>query len=277
MTTGDFRFGINLLVPASRQAWRDKCRRAEELGFDAVLVPDHLGMVAPFPAVIAAAEATESVDVGTFVLNAPFYNPTLLARDVAGAHQLTGGRLELGLGAGYVQKEFEEAGIPFERPGRRVDHLERVLDALEPGPRLLVAGNGDRVLRLAATRADVVGFAGGGTHQDGTPFLLSADQLADRAGFAAAAAGDRVVQRNILVHHLQVTGDPDAALRDTTDVLGNAVPAELITGHPAFLIGTAGEIADQLRAHRDRFGITYFTLTEDHLTDFAPVIALLRQ
>mgnify|MGYP002654094217 CR=1 FL=1 len=99
-------------------------------GFDVIGVPDHLGMLAPFPAMMLAAEATERVRLNTFVLNAPFYSPALLARDLATVDQLSGGRLEIGLGAGYVKAEFDAAGIPFGRPGQRVDHLEEVVDHL---------------------------------------------------------------------------------------------------------------------------------------------------
>src|SRR5919106_6594883 len=95
-----FRFGASMIVPAPAEEWRTKCRRAEELGYDVILVPDHIGMVAPFPALVAAAEATERPRLGTFVLNAGFWNPALLAREVATTDALTGGRLELGLGTG---------------------------------------------------------------------------------------------------------------------------------------------------------------------------------
>jgi hypothetical protein len=94
--TRPFRFGVNLLSVASRDEWAAKCQQAEQLGYDVVLVPDHLGAPAPFPALVAAAEATERPRLGTFVLNAGLWNPALLAREVATTDQLTGGRLELG-------------------------------------------------------------------------------------------------------------------------------------------------------------------------------------
>src|SRR5262245_21046633 len=125
-----FRFGVNLLTPASAGEWRAKCRRAEELGYDVILVPDHLGMPAPFPALVAAAGATERPRLGTFVLNAGFWNPTLLAREVATTNALTGGRLELGLGTGYVQAEHDRAGLPFGSPRERVDRLRRTVEEL---------------------------------------------------------------------------------------------------------------------------------------------------
>src|ERR1700744_3339214 len=123
--TRPFRFGVNMLTPASAAEWRAKCRRAEELGYDVILVPDHLGWVAPFPALVAAAQATERARVGTLVLNAGFYNPTLLAREVATTDALTGGRLELGLVSGYVREECDAAFQTFGSPGERVDHLRR--------------------------------------------------------------------------------------------------------------------------------------------------------
>src|SRR3954469_11504751 len=126
-----FRFGVSLLATASAAEWRAKCRRAEELGYDVILVPDHLGMVAPFPALVAGATGPERPRLGTFVLNAGFWNPALLAREVATTDALTGGRLELGLGTGYVQAEHDTAGLPYGSPGERVDHLRRTVEELQ--------------------------------------------------------------------------------------------------------------------------------------------------
>src|SRR5690606_35169848 len=95
-----------------------------------VCVPDHLGIFAPFPALAVAAQATNRVRLGTFVLNAAFYNPVLLARDAASTDQLSDGRLELGLGTGYAKAEFDAAGIPFPGPGARVDHLRHTVTEL---------------------------------------------------------------------------------------------------------------------------------------------------
>jgi len=160
-----FRFGVNLLTSAPADEWRAKCRRAEELGYDVILVPDHLGMPAPFPALVAAAEATERPRLGTFVLNTGFWNPALLAREVATTDALTDGRLELGLGTGYVQAEHDTAELPFGSPGERVDHLLRTIEELDrllgspehqprpvqkPRVPLLIGGNGKRLLELTA-------------------------------------------------------------------------------------------------------------------------------
>jgi probable F420-dependent oxidoreductase len=123
----DFRFGVNMTVPDDRASWVDKCRKAEDLGYDVVGVADHLGMQAPFPAIVLAGEVTERVRLTTFVLNAAFYNPALLARDIASTDQFVDGRLELGLGAGYVKAEFDDAGMPFPSAPERIDHFERMI------------------------------------------------------------------------------------------------------------------------------------------------------
>src|SRR6202047_2214668 len=123
LMTKDFRVGFGVLPNDSRSAWQETARRAEGLGFDIIHVPDHLGAPAPFPSLVSAAEVT-TIRLGTFVLNAGFYKPALLARDAAALDMLSDGRFELGLGTGYVQEEFEAAELPFPSAGRRVDYLE---------------------------------------------------------------------------------------------------------------------------------------------------------
>lgn len=265
-----FRFGVTMLAAASRQRWTDQCRQAEDLGYDVISVADHLKYVAPFPAVMLAAAATERVRVGTFVLNAAFYNPTLLARDVAGAHEFTGGRLELGLGAGYVKAEFDAAGIEFPPPGARIDHLERTVEALEPGPSLLIGGSGDRLLTLAAKHADIIGFPGSG-FADGQMYVFDPADVAERVEFTRNALGPRVdeVEFNIL---LQVVG----AAPDPTGPLVRHLAPDRIADAPAVLVGSPREMADRLLERRERFGFSYVSVLERNLANLAPVIELLR-
>lgn len=110
------RFGINLLSPSDRVTWQERCRRAEDLGYDVISVADHLGMPAPFPALVAAAAVTTRPRLSVFVLNTAFYGPALLARDLATTDQLTDGRLDAALGAGYVKDEFDAADLRWEPP-----------------------------------------------------------------------------------------------------------------------------------------------------------------
>jgi probable F420-dependent oxidoreductase len=126
----DFRFSFNILAVDSREKFVETCRQGERYGYDTVFAADHLGYEAPFPVLVAAAAVTERLKVGTLVLNVPFWNPALLAREAATADVLTDGRLELGLGAGHMKWEFEEAGIPWEPFAKRADRLEATIREL---------------------------------------------------------------------------------------------------------------------------------------------------
>ncbi|MBH0780791.1 TIGR03621 family F420-dependent LLM class oxidoreductase [Nocardia bovistercoris] len=287
-----FRFGVNMAIPTSRGKWVEKCRRAEELGFDVIGVADHLGMPAPFPALILAAEATERVRLNTFVLNTPFYNPVLLAREVATADQFTDGRVELGLGAGYVKAEFEAADIPFLAGGRRVDHLEHTITTLKrlfvdpdhqprtvqrPGPPLLVAGWGDKLLTVAAEHADIVAFTGASTGVDGALQIAGPEAMADRVAFARRALGARAADTefNLLVQRVLPHDELPALLAELGPVLPAAV-AEQPEKLPILLIGSPADIADRVRDLRTRYGFTYITVLESSMEAFAPAIPLLR-
>lgn len=274
-----FRFGVNMTAGTDRTGWTAKCQRAEELGFDVLLVPDHLGMPAPFPSLMFAAEATKSIRLGTFVLNACFYNPVLLARDVAALDQLAPGRVEIGVGAGYVKAEFDEAGLPYPTPGERVAHLARTVDQLaQLSVPILVGGNGDKVLRLAATRADVVAFAGlKSSPTDGQLSAITASEIEERVAFARAAADGRDYESNLLVQMVIVTDDRRAAAESLKEQYGFSMSVDELLEWPGYLSGSHEEIAAQLVAHRERFGITYFTVLEPWMEAFAPVIKLLDQ
>jgi probable F420-dependent oxidoreductase len=122
--SGHFRFGVGVSHLHSRAALLENARRFEDLGFDVFIVPDHLGAIAPFPALAAVAAVTSTIRLGTNVLNAGFYRPALLARDAADVAAISDDRLDLGLGAGYVREEFEAAELPYPTAGERVRHLE---------------------------------------------------------------------------------------------------------------------------------------------------------
>ncbi|GAA2812694.1 TIGR03621 family F420-dependent LLM class oxidoreductase [Streptomyces showdoensis] len=282
-----FRFAVNMLTPGTGPEWRARCRRAEELGYDLILVADHLGMPAPFPSLVAAAAATTRPRLGTFVLNTGFWNPALLAREVATTAALTDGRLELGLGTGYVRAEHERAGIPFLPPGERVGHLARTVEELagtlkgeEGGPRtpLLIGGNGERVLRLAARHADVTAFSGGRFTGEGVT-VLTAEELAGRVesyrGFEREAGRTTPAELNLLVQRVIVTEDRPAAAAEFLP-LAPYLDEELILDLPILLIGTVPEIADRVKALRERFGFSYLTVLDRAMEAFGPVIARLR-
>lgn len=290
MPTRPFRFGVSLLATGSRSAWQDRARQAEDLGYDVLQVPDHLGMPAPFPALVSAADVTTTLRLGTFVLNAGFYRPALLARDIADTDQLTDGRLEVGLGSGYAGPEFRTAELSYPAPGERVDHLAHTVAELHrmfatpeqvpavrqrPAPPLLVGGLGDRVLRLAAREADIVGFPvlSLRTPPGADPQRI----LAERVDYVRSEAGARFgrLELNLFVSAvvLATSGSPDltAVRRTVPDLTEDQVRAL-----PNVLAGSVDEIAETLHRYRDTYGLTYFSVLEPHMTDFAKIITRLR-
>ncbi|MBF6329464.1 LLM class F420-dependent oxidoreductase [Nocardia transvalensis] len=287
MTTREFRFGASMRASASKTEWQQAARQVEDLGYDVLLVPDHLGMVAPFPTLVSAADVTERVRLGTFVLNAGFFRPALLARDVAAVDQLSDGRFELGLGAGYAREEFEAAEIPFPSAGSRIDHLEHTVTevrrlladpAHQPRPvqpriPIVVAGQGDRLLTLAARHADTVGIAGVQPGDD----VTQRGTLPERVDLLRRAAGERFaeLELNLMILSVHIDGSGPADFGLAPLFYPDFSDEQLLTV-PTVLHGSEEGIADTLREFRDRFGITYFTVTSHDMQAFAKVIARLR-
>jgi probable F420-dependent oxidoreductase len=271
----DFRFGLGLHESRSRSKIQDTARRAEDLGFDVLHVPDHLGGPAPFPVMMAAAMATNTLRFGTFVLNAGFYKPALLARDVAAMRDLSDGRFELGLGTGYVKKEFEAAELPYPTAGQRVDYLQHMTEYMRdhlPDVPIMIAGNGDRVLTIAARRADIIGLTGGARAAG-----AAEDPLADRIAFVRNAAGDRFddLELNIAITAMPIdsSGMPDLSI--PRRFLPTLTDEELLR-HPGVLSGTPRDIADRIRGYRDAYGVSYMIVQAPHADTFSKVIAELR-
>ncbi|MFE9575129.1 TIGR03621 family F420-dependent LLM class oxidoreductase [Nocardia sp. NPDC006044] len=296
-----FRFGVVLFLSKSGAEWTEKCRTAEALGFDVIAVPDHLGVAAPIPGLMMAAAVTARVRLGTFVLNTSFYNPVLLARDVAFLDQLSGGRVELGLGAGYVRSEFDEAGIPFAPVGERMNHLVDTVATLKRlfgergyrprvaqpgGPPLMIPGWGPRGLGIAAAHADIVSLTGihslSDSGENGIPrmFLANSTETATKADQLRQllAGRSKPAEVNMLVHRVAEPSARtalDAELRDLNGRLA-VDGTERLEDVPELLIGTPDEMADAVRERRERFGINYITVYEADMWKFAPVIELLR-
>lgn len=310
----ELRYSCNIFGVDSAAGFAETCRRMERLGYDSVFVGDHLGMPAPFPALVAAASATERLRVGTLVLNAPFWNAALLAREIATTDVLTSGRLELGLGSGHMKWEFDAAGIPWEPFGVRADGLASLIDELnrlfaDPGyaeqaaardafgmpllrptqrigfgghgPPLIVGGTGDRLLRLAGATADIISVAGVlqvPGQPAGTLRTLSAEEADERIAFARACAGDRAdsVEWHTLLQAVLETDDREATARTIAEQFGT-VTAEQVLQTPFALLGTVDEMAQQLRAHRGRYGFTYFSVHGPYAETFARVMDRIRE
>jgi probable F420-dependent oxidoreductase len=292
--------------PASRGEWRDRVRRIDRQGHDVLLTADHLGLAPPLVPLVAAAEVSERLRVGTHVLNNEFWNPVLLARDAAAVDVLTGGRLELGFGAGHAAVEFAAAGIPYERPAARIDRLTAALPAVrrllagervdgggsyglegaelgfmaaqEPVP-IMVGGNGDRVLALAAEHADIVSLVGftagtGRVHTDLSHFTW--DGLAERIAHVRRNAGARFanLELSILVQACRIADDRRAAVTEFAQGLVDDVGPLLDS--PFLMFGTEAEVSAQLLRLRDEMGVTYTTTFEHSAEALALAAAPLR-
>ncbi len=304
-----FRFSIGLPQTDSRDELRAFARKAEQLGFDLLTTPDHLlDLLPPFAALACAAEATTSIRLATLVLNNDLRHPAMTAREAAALQALSGGRFELGIGAGHARPEYESIGLPFEPPAVRVarlsesvslikqlfagdpvtasgDHYTLTAHHLYPRPAvrppILIGGNGRSLLRLAAREADIVGFTGlGRTLPDGQrhePAGFAAERVAERLALVREAASDRfeALELNALVQFVTVTDDRAA----TAEVIAKGVPPLTpgdILGSPFLLLGTPEQMAHDLRARRERFGISYYSFFAPALDAVARVIPLLR-
>jgi probable F420-dependent oxidoreductase len=280
--------------------------RAEELGFDIVLAADHVGLGwSPLPTLAAVAAATERIRLGTLVLNNDMRNPVQLAWEVSTIDRISGGRFELGLGAGHTPSEYDATGIErspsAERKRRLAESIEIIRDLLDgravdhhaehyriararidPSAQerlpLLVGGNGAALLTHAGRHADIVGLQGlGRTREDGHSHDVkwSADHLDEQIGQVRVGAGDRFdeIEFNAMVQVVQITDDRDAALAKVVDRV-DGLTMDDARSTPYLLIGTVDEIVLHMMTCNERWGISYFAVRE--LDDFEPVLRSLR-
>jgi probable F420-dependent oxidoreductase len=216
---------------------------------------------------------TTKIRLSMYVLNAAFYKPALLSRDAAALDLLSDSRLELGLGTGYVREEFEAAELPYPSAGARVDYLEHMTTYLKehhPTVPILIAGNADRVMTLAARHADIIGLSGARVRDVDDP-------MAERVEFVRNAAGDRFdsLELNLAITAVPAEGESIPDLKLTRRNASGLSDEELLA-MPSVLSGSPREMADTLAGYRDVYGLTSFTVQDNHIENFAKVIAELR-
>lgn len=303
-----FRFGVQNRSAPSRTDWVAQARKAEALGYDVFLMPDHLaGEFATGPGLAAAAAATSTIRLATLVLQNDLRHPALVAQEAATLDILSDGRYELGLGAGgSLPHDYETTGIPFDPPGVRMERLEESVTVVKglfaegpfsfsgkhytiteldgrpkpvqrPHPPILLGGGGPRMLRLAAREADIVSiFArllpGGGFQLDELP----AAAIARKVDLLRQEAGERFphVELNVLVQAVIVTDDRNAGIEQMQQRWAG-IPTEHWLDSPHVLIGSSTQIAEQLRRYREQLGLSYYIVFADQLDTFAPVVAEL--
>lgn len=304
-----FRFGVQLANATSASAWADLARKAEELGYDSVLMPDHFGeQLAPIPALMAAADATTELKVGSLVFGNDFKHPVVLAKEIATLDVLSEGRVEFGIGAGWMNTDYEQSGIAHDRAGARIDRLAESVEVCKaifsgetvdftgehydvtgytghpkpvqsPHPPFLIGGGGKRILTLAAQRADIVGInpkIASGQVDTPTAQNGAADRTDEKIQWVKDAAGDRYddIEINMLVFAVVVTDDAQGTIEMMAPMFG-LDPAE-VADYPLAWIGTEDEIVESLQARRDRWDASYLVVQQDAMETAAPIVARLR-
>ena len=280
--------------------------RAEELGFDIVSSADHVGPGwAPMPTLSAVAAATTRIRLGTLVLNNDMRNPVQLAWEASTIDRLSGGRFELGLGAGHTPDEYDATGIECSAPagrkrrlaesveiirdlldGKSVDHdgehhritRARIDRSEQQHLPILVGGNGTALLAHAGGHADIVGLQGlGRTRGDGHSHEVksSTERLDEQIEQVRVGAGARFddIEFNAMVQVVQITDDREAALAKVCEQVDGLSMDDASTT-PYLLIGTVDEIVQHMTTCTERWGINYFAVRE--LDDFEPILRALR-
>ena len=302
------RFAVQLSKAPSAQGWRDLARKVEDLGYSTLYVPDHLDdQFSPMVALTVAAEATTTLRVGTLVLDNDFRHPLLLAKEAATLDLFSEGRLELGMGAGWAIDDYEQSGIPFDKPSVRIERLAESLEIMSalwesghatfsgvhyrlsnangapsphrrPRPLLVIGGGSKRVLTLAAKWADIVSFVPSlAAGRIGPEMAKSAvlEQFVERVEWVREAAGPRIDDLELQSWTLAVQIVPDAkAAVDSLAPLFGLTPDELARS-PLGLFGPVEEIIETIQRRREELGFSYFVVHEAELESFAPIVAKL--
>ncbi|MFF2107808.1 TIGR03621 family F420-dependent LLM class oxidoreductase [Rhodococcus koreensis] len=287
---------------ADAGSWRNELRRIEDLGYDTVAVSEHVTdgwVLEPLAAMAFAAASTTRLRVLSLVLTNDLHHPALLAKAAATIDALSEGRLELGIGAGWKQDDYQTLGLPFDPPAERIDRLAEALEIMRRyfsseqvqftgthyavdqmeslprrcgsgGPPLFVGGGGPRMLDLAGRVADIVGIH---LRHDTTTIDSAAvldltaecvDRKIERVRAAAAAAGRPTPTFQFTCYHVDITDAPSHGPKCTSSFSGHLAEAsDMLKDSPAVLTGTVAECAEQLLAWHERYGITYWHLGQD--------------
>lgn len=303
-----FRFGVQARGAGSREEWLELCSAAESLGYSTLSMPDHFGdQFSPVPAMTAAAVCTSRLRIGALVFDNDYRHPAMLAKDAATLDVLSGGRLELGLGAGWLATDYEQSGIRHDRPGVRIDRMVEALRVIKglfgdgpctvegehytvtameghpkpvqrPHPPILIGGGGRRMLTVAAQEADIVGInVNSRSGRVGAHMApdVTAESTARKVGWVREAAGARfdALELHLSVFALQLTNDREAVASGFSAAM--QVPVEDILHMPIVLLGTEQQLVDQLQRQRDAYGFSYLTVPAQQMREFAPIVERL--
>ena len=309
--TQPFRFGLQLHSPINELSWLDSARYAEDQGYSSILIPDHFHhQYGPITALAAAAAVTTELKVGALVFGNDYRHPVTLAKEMATLDQISQGRCEFGIGAGWMRSDYEQSGLAYDRPGLRIDRLLESLAIIkgcwapgpfdfageyytitgydghpkpwtESGPPVIIGGGGPRMLGVAAEHADIVGV---------TANLRSGEVSLDAIADSMPAAYDRKIARlrecagsrlddvevSSLTMNTTITDDRDGTLGFFAEMF--AVSADDVAQSPALLAGSVPQIVETLQERRERWGFNYVVVQQDGghgMEHFPEVIAAL--
>ena len=313
-----FRFGVQSFAPATAPAWREQARRAEDLGFSTFSVADHVigpgpalaatnhpvQTVAVIPAMAVAAEATSTIRIGSRVLCVDYRQPVMLAKEAATLDFFSGGRLELGIGCGWLAGEYAAMGVPFDPAGVRLDRLEEVVGLLRASfaggeldvagehvhavgftavpvparrPPLMIGGGSERVLGIAGRQADIVSLNFDNSSGKIGPAGVGSSTAAATARkieWIRAGAGDRFADLELEIGAYFTVVTEDASTVESMAAMFELSPAEL-ADHPHALIGPVGAICERLEERRERYGISYVTFGAAAMESVATIVERL--
>jgi len=305
-----FRFGVQVSKTSTAQEWAELARRVEGSGYDVLTMPDHFtDQLAPMPALMAAASATTTLRVGALVFDNDYKHPVVLAKELATMDVLSNGRTEIGLGAGWMISDYEEAGIPYDSPKVRIDRFVEGLAVIkgamrpdafsfsgdhytitnynghpkpvqQPLPPILIGGGGKRVLSLAAREADIIGINGTmttGVVGNDALFTMTAESVDEKVNIVADAArtAGRLndIEMNIRTFFVKVTNDRSKTVDGISQMFG--VSREMIDSSPFALIGSVESCIEQLLERRERWGFSYTIVGAENIDECAPIVAAL--
>jgi probable F420-dependent oxidoreductase len=299
-----FRFAVQTNEAPDAAAWRDRARQIEALGYSTLYVPDHFTTQwGPLVALTVAAEATTTLNVGALVFDNDYRHPVVLAKEVATLALVSGGRVEFGLGAGWMRPDYEESGIAYDDPPVRIDRLEEALSVYEQlwdgpatfagdhyrvtgataapaplptgRPKLVIGGGGKRVLSIAARHADIVGVnpsLRSGAVDAATAQSAVAELYEQRIGWIKEAAGERFddLELQVLTFIVAVDGNRDEVAKMMAPGLG--ITEQQARDVPIALVGSVEEICDQLVERRETLGLSYWVVHDPEMEAFAAVV-----
>jgi probable F420-dependent oxidoreductase len=307
-TTRPFRFGVQASGSLTGSAWKELARRVESNGYSTLTMPDHFDdQLAPVPALTAAAAVTDTLRVGALVWDNDYKHPLVLAKELATMDVLSDGRVEIGLGAGWMIADYEQSGMPYDRAGVRIDRFVEGLAVIKglmgpdpfsfegqhyritahngtpkpiqgPCPPILIGGGGKRVLSIAAREADIVGInatMSAGVIGPQAFDTMTASAVDEKVAIVRDAAGSRWadIELNIRAFLVNIADDARAAAEGIAGMLG--VTAEQVEETPFALVGPTSKIVDDLLERREHWGFSYVIVGMNDVESFAPVVAAL--